>query len=190
MGDNGAWSSSPKSLQPRGILTARVIQLKQIPRHFSHRQSRTLNHIWCASDPMQINDSQRADWLYFKIGDGTAMGRTLCCSTQCCCSGPWLSVGILLSAAVGWVNRLFIPVYVKYGHPEAPVTIGPPPSAKANPLPHSHSSPNHSIPPPPLTHRKPHLNHSQPIHLLHRHHPLSHSPTNRLPIPRHKTPPI
>ncbi|KAI0380793.1 hypothetical protein F5Y04DRAFT_256723 [Hypomontagnella monticulosa] len=80
---------------------------------------RILDHMWCAEDPMQRNESQESDWRVFKsqmrTGWSTPLLRTmLLFAAMVVCRVP-------LSAA-GWINRLFVPVYVQYG--EVLLTLG------------------------------------------------------------------
>ncbi|KAK4452272.1 hypothetical protein QBC34DRAFT_456276 [Podospora aff. communis PSN243] len=83
--------------------------------------SRILDHMWCANDPMQVNDSQREDWHYFRTEMQQKWTAPLLHTMLL--FGAMVICRIPLSAA-GWVNRFFVPVYVKYGHPEAHVTLG------------------------------------------------------------------
>lgn len=80
---------------------------------------RILDHMWCSEDPLQINKAQRSDWREFRndmrAAWSTPLVRTmLLFAAMVICRIP-------LSAA-GWVNRLFVPVYIQYG--ESLMTLG------------------------------------------------------------------
>ena len=73
---------------------------------------RILDHMWCANDPTTINKAQQDDWYAFKM------------EMRANWSAPLLRTMLLFAAmivcriplsAAGWVNRLFVPVYVTYG---------------------------------------------------------------------------
>ncbi len=68
--------------------------------------------MWCANDKKQINPGQKQDWQVLeremRARWSTPLLRTmLLFAAMIACRIP-------LSAA-GWVNRLFVPVYVRYG---------------------------------------------------------------------------
>ncbi|KAG7285927.1 hypothetical protein NEMBOFW57_008223, partial [Staphylotrichum longicolle] len=72
--------------------------------------NQVLDHMWCAHDPMQINRGQRDDWRAFKRDMRDRW------------SPPLLRTMLLLAAmivcrlplsAASWVNRLFVPIYVR-----------------------------------------------------------------------------
>ena len=78
-----------------------------------------LDHMWCSEDLMQINNPQKSDWRAFKE------------EMRLSWSAPLLRTMLLFAAmviyripfsAAQWVNRLFVPVCVRYG--ESVQTLG------------------------------------------------------------------
>ena len=74
---------------------------------------RILDHMWCAENPMTIDEQQRLEWRGFRR------------DMRACWSAPLLRTMLLLAAmitcriplsAAEWVNRLFVPIYAQYGH--------------------------------------------------------------------------
>jgi hypothetical protein len=74
----------------------------------------TLDHIGCSEDPIQISNPQKSDWRAFKD------------EIRLSWSAPLLRTMLLLAgmvichipfSAAQWVNRLFVPVCVRYGEP-------------------------------------------------------------------------
>jgi hypothetical protein len=74
--------------------------------------SRILDHMWCAYNPKVVDPGQKDDWRAFKremsgLWPVPLLRTMLLFAAMIVCRIP-------LSAA-GWVNRLFVPVYVRYG---------------------------------------------------------------------------
>ena len=71
-----------------------------------------LDHMWCAVDPMTVNQAQTADWNFFKREMDTRWSDPL--RRTMLLLAAMVNCRIPLSAAA-WVNQRFVPVYCQFG---------------------------------------------------------------------------
>ena len=71
-----------------------------------------LDHMWCSEDLMQIKNPQKSDWCALKEEMRLSWSAPLLCTML-------LLAGMVICripfSAAQWVNRLFVPVCVRYG---------------------------------------------------------------------------